>query len=397
MDIRTLRQSDLSDYGHLVHFAFGAPPARAEKYAKWVGQSLPHTLGAFDQSRMLAGMWYYPYEMRVGEDILPAGGIAAVATFPEARNRQVVRKLMTRAHEQMKSEGRPLAVLMPFRSSFYARMGYVHTFYYNEWKFSPSDLSKPPKHSATVRRIDGIKEWKTLEQIHQTAGRRYTGTVARNKSYWASRWLGEEDAALTVYLAERAGEPVAYMLTRRSLDTDRKQLYRVVDSAWVDNAAFSALREILWVHRDQVKTVTWDLPCDVDLFPHFAEPDTHHVTTKPKKMMKLVDMKAAIERRRYPADLTAEVYLDVEAEPTSTWNRGLWRITWEGGHADVRRTRSSRARPWNTTIQTLSLLYSGHRQAASLVQMGLLDCPATICETLTRAFGSQTTYMREWF
>ncbi len=397
MNIRSLRKSDLSDYAHLVHYAFGAPPPRAERYAQFVAKYLQYSLGAFDGSRMLAGMWYYPYNMRVGEDMLPMGGVAAVATFPEARNRQLVRKMMTQGHAQMRDEGRPVAVLMPFRGSFYARMGYEHTFYYNEWTFTPHDLARPPKHRATVRRVDGITEWKALDQVHQQAGRRYTGTTIRDKAYWSHKWLGEEESVLTVFLAEHAGDPVGYLLTRRTFDTDRKQLYRIVDSAWTDRDAFHALLNILWVHRDQARNITWDLPCNVDLFPFFAEPETQSTRVKPKKMLKIVDLKGAIERRSYPDDLEAEIVFDVEADPTSTWNRGMWKVTWENGHAEVRRTRSSRASRVALSIGTLAILYSGYRNAGSLHTLGRIDCPPETCTVLTRAFGTQPLYMREWF
>ena len=61
-------------------------PDATAQYMNWVGRSLAHTWGAFEQDRLCAGMWYYPYRMRVGDRFLPMGGVAAVATAAESRN-----------------------------------------------------------------------------------------------------------------------------------------------------------------------------------------------------------------------------------------------------------------------------------------------------------------------
>ena len=66
--------------------------------------------------------------MQLGGAFLPMGGVAAVVSRPESRNNGLVRDLMTRMHQQMRAEKRPLAVLMPFKNSFYGRMGYADAF-----------------------------------------------------------------------------------------------------------------------------------------------------------------------------------------------------------------------------------------------------------------------------
>ena len=73
--IRPLRKSDLPAYGALCNYCFGGMTADSTAaYMNWVGRSLAHSWGAFEDGRICAGMWYYPYQMRVGDRHLPWGG-----------------------------------------------------------------------------------------------------------------------------------------------------------------------------------------------------------------------------------------------------------------------------------------------------------------------------------
>lgn len=400
MTIRPMRANDLPQYGELCRYCFTSVLVFGpHQYMTWVGKFLQHSWAAFDGRTMQAGMWYYPYEMRIGEQYLPMGGVAAVATAPEFRNQGLVKTLMTKAHEQMLAEGRPLAVLMPFKASFYARMGYAMTYFHHEYEFAPGQLATQRETKASIRPIDGVKHWRTLEDVYQQFGTRYWGTVRRDATYWKWRWLRTAQGLRKVYLVERQEEPVGFVIaTLAATNPNSQPDLSINQAAWIDGEALCAILSFIRAHRDQAAKIRWSLPVDIDLYPYFEELNIQ-VLRKPKMMLKLVDLKGALERRSFPPDLSGELVFEVAAESTSPWNEGRWRVTWDQGRASVRKIANPATGlpKLRCDIQTLATLYSGHRTATMLQTSGLLDAPAGVVSILDRAFPLAQPFMQEWF
>ncbi len=400
MTIRQMRASDLPHYGELCRYCFtGMLVQGPHQYMTWVGKHIAHTWAAFEGRTMLAGMWYYPYEMRVGDDFLPMGGVAAVATAPEARNRGHVKTLMTKAHQQMRDEGRPLAVLMPFKGSFYARMGYADTFFHHTFEFTPGQLASCGRTRASLRAVDGVKIWRTIEDLHQRCGAHRCGTVKRDATYLKWRWLRSAKGLRKVYLVERGEEPVGFVVaTLQTANQTETPNFHINHAVWTDADALRAVLSFIRAHRDQVSKVLWSLPVDVDLFPFFAD-DHVKVERHQKMMLKLVDMKGAIERRSYAPELSDELVLEVTADDTSPWNGGRWRVSWDNGQAEVKKLQRPAAGVPRVQCdtQTLAIMYAGHRSASSLASDGLLTVSEKAGAILDRAFPSGSPFMQEWF
>ncbi|MEK7867531.1 MAG: GNAT family N-acetyltransferase [Planctomycetota bacterium] len=387
MQLRQLRRADLPAYGALCRYAFGMPADYTETYQAWVGHFLRHAWGAFEGSTLASAMWAYPYQMRVGDRWVPMAGVAAVASRPEHRNRGHVRALMTRAHEAMRAEGRPLAALMPFKHSYYAAMGYGTAFFHHEHQFAPGQLAPPPSSGVDLRPVDPRRELRALTRLHEAHASRRLGGVRRDALYWKTRFFGWVAPNLlpSAYLATRRGRPTGYLLTLLSQAPTGKADLRVVQAVWEDEPTLDAIVGHLRAHRDQVEKVRWNLPCDVDLFPRFDDPKIE-VSLRPRAMLKLVDLKAAIEARTYAPSLRGEAVLEVEDDPTSPWNEGRWRIAFDRGRARVSKARVAGVK---IDVQTLAVVYAGRRTMSSVAGV-----PHQI---LDAAFPSGTPYLEESF
>jgi len=396
---RPLSRTDVAAYAELCRYSFNIPVENTPVYKKWVIRFLDYSLGAFDRERLLAGMWYNPFAMRVGDDFLPMGGVAAVATAPEARNLGLAKGLMLRAHRQMRREGRALATLRPFKYEFYARMGYGDAFHYLDAAFDPRQVASHHPVGYQVRRVDGLRNWRLLERLRHLHGRPYLGVVRRDKAYWDVRILYNLRGIRSSYLIEKRGEPVGYIVT--DLGPDRKtaeiRLF-IVEAIWKDQGALDAVMEFLRGHRDQVKKVCWYLPTDVRLHDQMIDPEID-VRLKPKMMLKLVDVKQAIESRSYDRDLSGHLVLDLEGDETSPWNAGRWSVRWDEGKARVTplRGRLPRVGTARCNSGTLAILYSGRLSAGECVTDGRLDASPDSCRLLEQVFPCGTPYLAEWF
>ncbi len=403
--IRHLKsKSDLVAYMDLCVYCFSMSAEYTRFYASFVGEYLDHTFAAFDEKRLVAAMWYIPFEMNTGGGYLPMGGVAAVATYPEARNLGLAKTLMAHAHRQMRDEGRPLASLQPFKPEFYARMGYGDVFYYQGYSVKPGSIARRDLKGFKLVSVDGVAEWKTIDRLHREYGENYIGSVKRSRSYWIKRYLTSGMGARYHYLIVNGGEPRGFIITHvdkplpaYSPDASRPSQLSIVQAVWNDQGSFDAIMQFIRSHADQYDKVHWRLPTDVSIHDRLVDPRID-VAIRPKMMLKLVDLKGAIEGRRWPSDLNGEINLQVKGDDTSPWNDGLWRVRWSGGEAHVVKARTSpRSGVIRTDIQTLTVLYSGHRSAARLRDLGTLAGPPAPIELLERAFPQQVCYIDEWF
>ncbi|GAA1839661.1 GNAT family N-acetyltransferase [Asanoa iriomotensis] len=100
-----------------------------------------HTLVAEENGETLAAVSGIPMQQNVRGSVLPMVGVAGVATHPLARRRGLVRTLLNQLLEELRDDGNPVSVLYPFRSSFYARFGYVTLPQHRSATFAPDGLA----------------------------------------------------------------------------------------------------------------------------------------------------------------------------------------------------------------------------------------------------------------
>ncbi len=110
-------------------------------------------------------------------------------------------------------------------------------------------------------------------------------------------------------------------------------------------------------------------------------------------MLRLVDVRAALEARGYPPGLTARLELEVD-DDLLAGNRG--RITLEV--ADGRGSVSDGgAGALKAHVRGLAPLYSGHLDAAALAAIGLVDGSAGALATASAIFAGPAPWMMEIF
>jgi predicted acetyltransferase len=116
-------------------------------------------------------------------------------------------------------------------------------------------------------------------------------------------------------------------------------------------------------------------------------------------MLKLVDLKDALQRRPYDPAVRGEVILKVKGDDTSPWNDGAWRVVWRDGQATVSKSTkpSGRIPTARIDIQSLAVLYSGRRSASQLAELDSIRGPADALRLLDAAFPMRVPYLQEWF
>ena len=125
MHLRTATPDDLPSLYALWDRAFGAP-LMVPVYETDDGR-LDRTHVAVDplHGRVVGSVYWTPRELGGPDgDTLRAGGVANVATAPEARGRGLVRALLSRAVEQMERDGADVALLFTGTPDVYRSSGF---------------------------------------------------------------------------------------------------------------------------------------------------------------------------------------------------------------------------------------------------------------------------------
>ena len=383
-------------YIDLCKFCFNMPEVARTRYFT-EEKEFAHSLGAWDGDRLACGMWYWAYDMRVRGTYIPMAGVAAVATWPEYRNRGLVVRLLKILQEMMKAEGRPVSVLAPFRWEFYRRLGWAPTFDVLRLRFPPSTLKAFPDEGVTVRAIDGPAHWQTFEALNTGALSGYNGPVCRNEQYWRLRYFTHPTLPTFTYLVERDGEPRGFLIgsvSNAGALADPEE-FRVRQAVWLDPPAGRAVCRFLRSLRDQVKTIHLDLPPDSKWVHLFEYPKIESIV-QAKMMTKLVDVPGALERLPFDTSIGGSLVLRGEGEQTAPWNAGTWRLEWSRGTVRVEPVETD-AVDGKLSIQALSEIYTGYRSAGDLCLTGEIICRDSVRDLLSVAFPRRPTYIEEWF
>jgi len=383
-------------YLDLCQFCFNMPAASRDRYFIHE-EEFACSLGAWDGQRLACGMWYWPYDMRVRGQFVRMAGLAAVATWPEYRNRGIVRHVLGVFQERMRQDRRFVCVLAPFKWSFYRDLGWENTFDTLRLKFEPEKV-KPMKLPGYRMRHATLDEWQTFEEVHMAATERYNGPVCRSRDYWKRRMFESLAGANQTWFLEKGGEPRGFVVGRiNDAPTGADpELYRVLQAVWADGEAQRAVFNHLGSLRDQIKQIQLFLPPDVD-WSHCFNEFKFDSKIEPKMMTKLVDLKQALEALPYDAALSGSVDIHMTPDAGAPWNDGAWQLKWTSGKLSVIRVAAPGPHAMTMTPQVLAQLYIGYRSVAELMDAGQLQATADQAGVLARAFPRTPAYLDDWF
>ncbi len=130
-----------------------------------------------------AGLHVTPLCVYVRGAKIPAAMIAGVATRPDMRRRGFAGRLLRHAAASLLKDGFELAVLDPFRESFYEPFGYRTGTFYRDCIV----------HCGAAQPLEEMTDASVAAGIYQAALPQYSGIVVRSAQDWAFRL---RDAAL---------------------------------------------------------------------------------------------------------------------------------------------------------------------------------------------------------
>jgi predicted acetyltransferase len=374
-DYRPVPDDRTLDFMRLATYAFnptGGPfsddelAERAEAGPAQLGEAR----GLFDGDDLLVGCVHHPLSMRVRGEYRDVGGVSAVASPPEHRRRGLVRDLLAASLAEYRDRGWQFAALWPFDYGFYRRMGWGTAHKRAEVKVEPGALAVADDARSGRFRAAGPDDWAVLDRVHRATYAGYDLALARTEAWWRNRVFESWRDDPYVYLVERDGVVVGYLVYQVRDGDDGREM-RVGDLGYVDDDAYRNLLQFCYDHDSQVESVTLHGPEDASLLDRVDDPGRVEVRVETGAMFRLVDVARALESLAYPADADGSLALAV-SDPLADWNDGTFRVAVGGDTAEC--VRDDDADPdVEADVAALSQVAAGYLSVADAARCSSLS------------------------
>jgi predicted acetyltransferase len=362
-------------------------------------------LGAFDGTRLAGSARYHPMRQWWQGKSLPMAGVAGVKVAPEYRGRGVGRTLMTELIAEMARQGYPVSALYPATAPLYRSLGWEIAGGRYETTVPMGSLAaligadltaagRPPTGLAGERGDDstGLRRATAADAavVAETLGRVYGATrecgPATHDPAFIASWLDNQDHF--AYLADDG------FLSYRW--ADGHNAIRVEPLAAVSASTARAFWQVIASHGTMADEVRAYLAPDDPIGWLTREP-TAAVRQTWSWMLRLIDVRSAIEARGFPAGVDVSVQLEL-ADDVLPGNAGRWRLDVSDGIGKIARDGLAGLDPGlHLGARGLAALYAGV-PLSTLRRAGLaFGGDQATDAALDSAFGGRQAFMLHAF
>lgn len=346
--------------------------------------------GLFDDNgRLLSRLTVLPLEAWIRGRKLAMGGVAGVASWPDARRQGGVSKLLQHAFARMKDQGQSLSMLAPFSFAFYRKFGYELTIERKKYTLETKHLPPRMKTPGTVRIVP--KEQGTLEPVYAAFAAGFDGMLTRGAEVWERRLLSKPGIAAVYY--DEADKPQGYMLYEVS-----EQTMKVNDWAVLTEDARTAMWSYAANHDSMIKQMTITVPTDDSLSFIVSDPRFKQ-EIEPYFMSRIVDAEKFVAQYPFSAAGRDSVMALAVEDAQAPWNDGEYRLSIAAdGTARLERTGDgSGAAGLRCDIATLTAMLVGGRRPEWLHGIGRLQGADDLIAELERRVPMQRPYLADFF
>jgi predicted acetyltransferase len=321
---------------------------------------------------------------------VPLLGIAGVAVAPERRGRGLARGMMTAALQQAAESGTSLAGLYASTQSLYRSLGFEQA--------GSRFRIRVPMAWLDVRERD-----RTIVPLEDTTDPRVrdcyaayacgiNGMLDRGQYIWSriKKNRGVESSGFGVLGPSGTIDAYAFLVQTR-LDSGRQDI-TLNDLAFRTHAA---ARQLLGFLADFAPIAD-----HLEFFGGHDHPallmlgqQRHQVALKDNWFLRILNLKTALETRRFNPVIRGELHLRV-TDPILPENAGDWRLVIECGRAALERGGRG---DLCTGPRGLAALYSGFQSAEALTLSGLCQGPREALAAATAVFAGPAPSMSDFY
>ena len=305
---------------YCFHMRVEDPEAERAKYEA----DTKEDWGAFDENGTLMGrIINHKFDFYLDGKTVRTGGIGAVATLPEYRDKGVVKAIFRELLPAAYKDGEVLSALYPFKHEFYRKAGYEVVTFLNEYKFAPEVLCRY-RFDGEVCKYNPGDSVADFLAIYNAYASKFNLALARTEDQMNYHMKVDKpyiDRKFS-YLFKQNGKPIAYV-TFTDIRHDPAAILQVEDFAYTCRDGFYAILGFLARFEADYGEIRMMLPKGIDLLRIIQSPKAYDIEKAPQQnfMVRVVNAKKLLEQIQKPADcdFTVKVSDDIIAENNKTY------------------------------------------------------------------------------
>ena len=368
--------------------AFTAPPDGVRRRLDLLGTERLRVLRK--GGSVQAGLWLYDMGQFWGGRPVPMTGVAAVGVAPESRGGGSGFTLMKSAMEELRERGVALSALYPATQALYRKVGFDQAGIRYQVEI-PSNLIGVRDRTLPVRPLteDDIP---AVRDAYRAFARERNGHLDRCDPIWFRIRRPAEEPAKG-YAVEEDGRITGYLYFTAHREPAPGYDLRLSDMTASTPASARRLLTFLADHSSLARKIHWPVGSLAHPMIHLIPEQRYQGRMGDIWMIRLVDLKAALEARGYPEGIRAKVELAV-ADEVLPGNAGRWTLEVEGGRGRVAAGGDGAIR---IGARGLATLYSGFLTPWELALAGMLSGEAGTLAAAAAVFGGPTPGMPDMF
>lgn len=394
---------DLDTIARMIALAFGGTPEKSRDWLTSAG--LDNLRIVCDADRTVATLLRIPMGTYFGGRSVPLLGVAGVAVAPEDRGRGLAAFLMRSFVRSCFDEGWALAGLYASTHRLYRKFGYEHAGHRFGYTIPLVRIDADGPLSSGADPTDDLRVSALTDQddpeiraCYAKFASMYEGTLDRGPYIWARIRKMRDDTYTGFGIRDSAGALRGYLfLTQQRSSPYGRFSVALTDFVFNDEAAGRRL----WGFLHDFSMMGEDLtfyggPTHPAL--QLLRQQRHTVELKDDWLIRVVDVKRAIEARGYSPAIRAELSLHL-TDDVIPENTGLWTIRIADGRATAEKLASPRALSGTLSVSPrgLATIYSGFNSARQARLLGLADGDEHALAMADSVFARSTPWMSDMY
>ena len=331
---------------------------------------LDRSIAVFDQGNIVGGAHSHKIEMSIPGASAVVAGVANIAVQPTHRRQGVMTRMMHHQINDIHQRGEPLAALFARESVIYRRFGYGVGSLHERWIIERqyNGYARRSESNGRIHFVDPVDITKDFPEVFRRSTLDRPGVFQRAPHQW------ERDSQAPEHSRGGPGG-LFYAAYENGRRVDGYVAYRTTGTTLVVNELMAA--------TDDANSALWRFCFDMDLFTSteaikrpvddplpwmLADPRRLQRSTRDGVWVRLIDVGAALELRRYMQ--SDRLVLEIRDELCS-WNEGRFEL--EGSSEGATCRTSSSSPDLALAVSDLASAYMGTVSFSTLARAGLVE------------------------
>ena len=341
------------------------------------------------RERVIGGLALLPMGQWFSGQCIPMTGIASVGITPEHRRSGAASFLMQHVLQELFDSEISLSALYPSTQQLYRKAGYEQAGTIYSWELLTKGIEINMR-SLPIEPIASL-DHQFIHPLYQRQAKLTNGHLERSSVIWESLLQSGDRGILYGYLLGSIDQPEGYFIYSQHSHNGALVL-QVEDWVVLTAAAAERLWTFISDHSSQIQKVTWK-GAAVDTLTLVLPENPKIVHSADTWMLRIVNVKNALEKRGYPRGVEGELHLRIE-DKLLPENSGKYILSVANGRGFI--TPGGRGE-LQLEISTLAPLLTGLFTPFQLKTAGRIESTEETLSAAASLFAGESPWMPDRF